>query len=88
MNENQMRLIYEALGIIKRRSVDPRRTIEQKTSYASAFDILLYALEENAECMYQFDDVVLDCKDCRKFWSEHPSDVQICNACEHHEFFD
>ena len=51
MNEKQLECVYEALGIIKRRRVDPRRTIEQRTSYGSAFDILWYALEENAECM-------------------------------------
>ena len=59
MNEKQIGLIYEALRIIQRRSVDPRRTVEQRTSYGSALDILRYALDGNAECMYQFDDVQL-----------------------------
>lgn len=88
MNNEQLALIYKALGIIKRRSVDPRRTPEQRMSYDSAWQILWYALEENAECMAQFDDVRLECPDCWKFYSDDPSDIQLCNACENHEFFE
>lgn len=88
MNEKQLELVYEALRLIQRRSVDPRRTVEQRTSYGSAFDILRYALEEDEECLAQFDDVRLDCQDCRKFWSDNASDIQICNACCDNEFFE
>ena len=88
MNEKQMELIYEAIRLIKRRSIDPNRTIEQRTSYGSAFDMLAYALEGNAECLAQFDDVRLDCQDCRRYYSESMNDIQICNACFDHEFFD
>lgn len=88
MNEKQTELIYEALRLIQRRSVDPRRDVATKIIYQSALDMLLYAINENAECLAQYDDVVLDCQDCRKFWSDHPSDIQICNACENHEFFE
>ena len=87
MNEKQTELIYEALRLIQRRSVDPRRTIEQRTSYGSAFDILWYALEENAECLAQYDDVQLHCDECRRIDSDDASDIQLCNACENHEFF-
>ena len=92
MNEKQLELVYEALRLIQRRSVDPKRTIEQRTSYQSAFDILRYALENNAECMYQFDDVELRCEDCAR-WEEDGStpagyySLSMCNACENHEFF-
>lgn len=88
MNEKQMELIYEALRLIKRRSVDPRRTIEQRTSYGSAYDILAYAIEGNAECLAQFDDVRLNCQDCRRCYSDDMGDIQFCNACSDHEFFD
>ena len=88
MNEKQTELIYEALRLIQRRSVDPRRDVTTRIIYQSALDMLLYAISENAECLAQYDDVVLDCQDCRKFWSDHPSDIQICNACEDHEFFE
>ena len=88
MNENQLRLVYEALRLIQRRSVDPRRTIEQRMSYSSAHDILWYALCENEECLAQYDDVRLDCQDCRKFYSEREFDIQLCNACADHEFFE
>jgi len=85
MNEE---LIYEALRLIQRRSVDPRRTVEQRTSYGSAYEMLLYAINKNAECLAQYDDVRLDCQDCKKFWSDHPSDIQLCNACTDCEFFE
>lgn len=87
MNEKQLELIYEALRLIRRRSVDPRRTIEQRISYDSAFEILRYALDGNAECMYQFDDVQLHCDECGRIESDDPFDIQFCNACENHEFF-
>lgn len=88
MNEKQLELVYEALRLIQRRSVDPRRTLEQRMSYDSAYDILQYALNENEECLAQYDDVRLDCQDCRKFYSERDFDIQLCNACEDHEFFE
>ena len=87
MNKKQLELVYEALRLIRRRSVDPRRTIEQRISYDSAFEILRYALDGNAECMYQFDDVQLHCDECRRIESYDPTDIQFCNACENHEFF-
>lgn len=86
MNEHKD-LLFEALRIIQRRSVDPRRTVEQRTSYGSVLDILLYALDGNAECMYRFDDVQLHCDECRRIDSDDPFDIQFCNACENHEFF-
>lgn len=86
MNE-QKDLVYEALRIIQHRSVDPRRTVEQRTSYGSAFDILRYALDGNVESMYQFDDVQLHCDECGRIDSDNPLDIQLCNACENHEFF-
>ena len=88
MNEKQLELVYEALRLIQRRSVDPRRTIEQRTSYDSAYEILRYALNENEECLAQYDDVRLDCQDCKKFYSEREFDIQLCNACADHEFFE
>ena len=87
MNENQVRLLREAIRLINRRSVDPRRTVEQRMSYSSALNILRYALEGNAECMYQFDDVQLHCDECGRIDSDDPTDIQFCNACENHEFF-
>ena len=87
MNENQVKLVYEALEIIRRRSVDRNRTDIQRMSYSSAYDILCYALNENAECLTQYDDVRLYCQDCRRFYSDRADDIQLCNACEKHEFF-
>ena len=86
MNEHKD-LFYEALRIIQRRSVDPQRTIEQRVSYGSALDILRYALDGNAEGMYQFDDVQLHCDECGRIDSDDPTDIQLCNNCENHEFF-
>lgn len=88
MNEHQLELVYEALRLIQRRSVDPKRTLEQRMSYSSAYDILCYALHENEECLAQYDDVRLDCQDCRRFYSDDANDIQMCNACCDCEFFD
>lgn len=93
MNEEQLELVYEALRLIQRRSVDPRRTIEQRTSYGSAWQMLYYALEGNGECLAQYDDVKLCCEECGKFDEDGATAVSyvrlsMCNACKNHEFFE
>lgn len=87
MNEKQLELIFEALRLIRRRSVDPQRTLEQRMSYESAWTIMWYALCENEECLAQYDDVKLHCDECARIESDDTSDIQLCNACENHEFF-
>ena len=93
MNENQLKLVYEALRLIQRRSVDPGRNITQRTSYQSAYDMLMYALNNNAECLAQFDDVELRCEECGKFDEDGATAMSyerlsMCNACENYEFFE
>jgi hypothetical protein len=88
MNEKQSELVYEAIRLIQRRAVDPRRTVSQRMSYNSALTMLLYAVNENAECLAQFDDVKLCCEECARFESDRMQDVQFCNACENQEFFE
>jgi hypothetical protein len=88
MNEKQSELVYEAIRLIQRRAVDPRRTVAQRMSYNSALTMLLYAVNENAECLAQFDDVKLCCEECARFESDRMQDVQFCNACENQEFFE
>ena len=88
MNEKQVELIYEAIRLIQRRSVDPRRDTKTKIIYQSALDMLCYAINENVECLAQYDDVKLSCEECRKFWSDDSFDIQICNACCDEEFFE
>jgi hypothetical protein len=88
MNEKQSELVYEAIRLIQRRAVDPRRTVAQRMSYNSALTMLLYAVNENAECLAQFDDVKLCCEECARFGSDRMQDVQFCNACEREEFFE
>lgn len=88
MNERQVELINEAIRLISRRAVDPRRTLAQRMSYNSALTMLLYAIEENAECLAQFDDVKLGCEECARCGSDRMQDIQFCNACENHEFFE
>ena len=87
MEDRMYDMVVEAMRLIQRRSVDPRRTVEQRTSYGSAHDILWYALCENEECLAQYDDVKLHCDECRRIESDDASDIQLCNACEDHEFF-
>lgn len=88
MNETQVELIYEALRLIRRRSVDPNRNLTQHLAYQSAYDMLRYAIDEYAEGLAQYDDVHLSCDECRKCYSDDMSDVQLCNACCDHEFFE
>jgi hypothetical protein len=88
MNEKQSELVYEAIRLIQRRAVDPRRTVSQRMSYNAALTMLLYAINENAECLAQFDDVKLCCEECARFGSDRMHDVQFCNACENQEFFE
>lgn len=88
MNEKQIALINEAIRLINRRAVDPRRTLTQRMSYNSALTMLLYAINENAECLAQFDDVELRCEECARCESDRMHDVELCNACENQEFFE
>lgn len=93
MNERQVELIWEALRLIQRRSVDPCRTVEQRVSYGSALNMIGYALEENAECLAQFDDVKLSCDECGMYDEDGATPMSyerlsICNGCENHEFFE
>lgn len=93
MNEKQLELIFEGLRLIKRRSVDPRRTREQHMSYESAWTIIWYALCENEECLAQYDDVVLSCNECGKYDEDGMTAtsyerLSMCNACENQEFFE
>ena len=55
MNEKQTELIWEAIRIIRNRSNDSNRSIEQRISYGSALDILLCAIEEKPESLHQFN---------------------------------
>lgn len=51
----QRELIFRALEIIENRSNDESRTVEQRIAYGSAADMIRYALDENEECLNQFD---------------------------------
>lgn len=51
----QFDLILRALEIIENRSNDEDRTVEQRIAYGSAADMIRYALDENEECLNQFD---------------------------------
>lgn len=52
MNE----LMAYALEILAKRANDTEtRTIEQRIAYQAAIDIIQYALDDNYECLAQFD---------------------------------
>ena len=55
MNERQTELINYALKIIEKRATDPDRTTAQRIAYDSALCMLLYAINEDEECLAQFD---------------------------------
>lgn len=83
-----MSLIQEALRLIQRRSVDPGRSVEVRTAYGSAYDMLMYALEGNAECLAQYDDVALRCDECDCFRDDaSPVARAMCSACEDYDMF-
>lgn len=80
--------LKEALRLIQRRSVDPGRSVEVRTAYGSAYDMLMYALEGNAECLAQYDDVTLHCDECECFENDSNPVAQImCGACENSDMF-
>lgn len=54
---NYERAIFKALGIIRERALfyEAEHDFARALAYMSAADILAYAMEENWECMNQFD---------------------------------
>ena len=44
-----------ALTILKKRAVDEDRNASARAAYNNAISIVTYALEENKECLSQFD---------------------------------
>ena len=55
MNKNQERLIDLAIDIMEKRAMDDDRNISVRCAYTNAVSMLIYALEENEECLIQFD---------------------------------
>lgn len=53
--DRRIELIYQALTILERRSNDEDRSIETRIAYGAAVDMIRYALDENEECLNQFD---------------------------------
>ena len=51
------RAIFKALGIIRERAIfwDTEKDFARAGAYSSAADILAYAMEENWECLNQFE---------------------------------
>lgn len=56
LNENQERLIDKVCEILEFRATDPNREADMKIAYNSALIMLLYALDENEECLCQFEE--------------------------------
>ena len=55
MNEYQKELFGYALTILKKRAIDGNRNSSARAAYNNAISIITYALEENKECLSQFD---------------------------------
>lgn len=55
MSEYQKELLDYALTILKKRAVDEDRNVSARAAYNNAISIVTYALEENKECLSQFD---------------------------------
>ena len=55
MNERQFELLQYAMHIMETRATDPDRPVETRNAYDSAICMIGYALNENYECLSQFD---------------------------------
>lgn len=55
MSEYQKELLDYALTILKKRAEDEDRNANARAAYNSAISIVTYVLEENEECLSQFD---------------------------------
>ena len=53
--DRRIELINYALTIMERRADQKDRPIDSKISYTSCIDMIRYALEENEECLAQYD---------------------------------
>lgn len=55
LTDRQRELIDRALEIMERRAEREDCTVEYRISYTSCIDMIRYALDENEECLAQFD---------------------------------
>lgn len=55
MDKSKLRLVERACEIIEKRATDTDRDYRERFAYNSALVMILYALEENEECLNQFD---------------------------------
>lgn len=53
--DRRIELINYALTIMERRAEQEDRSVDSKVSYTSCIDMIRYALDENEECLAQFD---------------------------------
>lgn len=53
--DRQLELINKALNILEKRACDKSRTPDARIAYDSAICMIIYALQENEECLDQFD---------------------------------
>lgn len=53
--QNVFRLLDKVTDILEKRATDAERNLDQRMSYNSALIMVLYALQENEECLRQFD---------------------------------
>ena len=54
MTDKQMELIKQAMEIMEKRANDFHRSNDSRLAYDSAYTMLVYALEEDQECLNQF----------------------------------
>ena len=54
MTNKQMELVKQAMEIMAKRANDFHQSDDSRMAYDSAFTMLVYALEENQECLNQF----------------------------------
>ena len=54
MTDKQIELVKQAMEVMAKRANDFHRSDDSRLAYDSAYTMLVYALEEDQECLNQF----------------------------------
>ena len=55
LTKRQYELLLKAMQIMEKRALEEDRSVDSKLTYNSCICMLCYALDENEECLAQFD---------------------------------
>lgn len=55
LSDHQYELLLKALRIMEKRAIEEGRSVDSALTYNSCICMICYALDENEECLNQFD---------------------------------